>query len=222
MRIAICVPTHTIVPSKFALFLSNFTMFSYAAAPEGTEIGIKFIEGTYVHSARQQLLENCLEEGWDYVLWLDSDMTFPPDTLAHLIGRDKAVVGANYSTRGLPADFVAIKKTDEKEGEVGQKCVTGPHSTGLEEVDAIGFGCVLLDLNKIRDALPEGEQWFWYEITEKGAHMGEDVYFCRLLRRAGIPIYVDHDLSRQVKHVGQLEYHVDHAYAQQVTNGDHE
>ena len=35
---------------------------------------------------------------------------------------------------------------------------------------------------------------------------GEDVYFCTMARVHGFEVWVDHDLSKEVTHIGQFEY----------------
>ena len=37
------------------------------------------------------------------------------------------------------------------------------------------------------------------------------MYFCRLLQKAGVPIYVDHDLSKECGHLGSFDFRLDHA-----------
>jgi hypothetical protein len=39
-----------------------------------------------------------------------------------------------------------------------------------------------------------------------GADIGEDRTFCRALGAAGIPIVIDHDLSREITHLGLYAY----------------
>jgi len=34
----------------------------------------------------------------------------------------------------------------------------------------------------------------------------EDFYFCKKLRANGVSVYVDHDVSQEVAHVGDFEY----------------
>ena len=36
--------------------------------------------------------------------------------------------------------------------------------------------------------------------------MGETVGFCRRLGEAGIPVHIDHDLSKQLAHIGEFEF----------------
>jgi hypothetical protein len=83
---------------------------------------------------------------------------------------------------------------------------------GIERVKHVGFGCVLMDMRLV-DAIdppyfvfaPDGE----HGLTTRG----EDVYFCeKLLRDAGIPTHVDHNLSHEIGHVGEQVFGMAHAY----------
>lgn len=214
LRVCVAIPSHDMVPVTFAYDLGQLMSFTMAAMPEGTHLGITMVPGTYIHQARQQLLAAVREQGVDYVLWLDSDMRFPKEALVKLFQRQKDFVGINYSTRGLPPQFVAIKRGGWKSYEDrGEKLVTDEDSTGLEEVDALGFGCVLMRMAAFED-LPDGEPWFWYELVHDNRHIGEDVYFCRLAKEElGLDIYVDHDLSKLCAHTGSFEFELGHVAA---------
>jgi hypothetical protein len=54
-------------------------------------------------------------------------------------------------------------------------------------------------------ALPQ--PWFAevYNV-ETGNTVGEDVYFCNLARAAGHKVYIDHDISKDVVHMGGFEF----------------
>lgn len=176
----------------------------------------KLKSGTYVHDARQQLAEEVLNEGADYILWLDADMRFPPDLLIRLLKRSEPFVGTNYSTRtGIP-EYTALKRITSSGDGPSKRCVTGPDSTGLEEVQAVGMGAALVHASVFR-ALhdphgPDGP-WFWYRwLDELDQQMGEDVYFCELVRDAGFAVYVDHDVSKDVAHVGDFSFKLEHAF----------
>jgi hypothetical protein len=46
--------------------------------------------GTFVHQAREKLLHDVVELwGATHVLWLDADMTFPPDAALRLLAHDR-------------------------------------------------------------------------------------------------------------------------------------
>lgn len=210
-RIAIALPTHDMVPSSFAFALANMVAFTTAKFNHGEELGINMISGTYVHSARQKLLTMLLLQGVTDVLWLDTDMTFPRDSLLRLLNHRKDVVGINYAKREAPPEYVAIKTVDFEKGN-SVKLATTDASTGLETVDAMGFGMVLMRTEKLLDLPdPREKPWFFFEWLPGGRQVGEDVYFCRILReQLGMELHVDHDLSKECRHIGQFPYALHH------------
>lgn len=208
MKISVAIPTHDMVPALFAYDLAALCAFTAAAMPDDVEFGINMVSGTYVHKARQQLINSLVVQGSDYVLWLDSDMRIPRDALVRLLKHKLPMVGINYAKRGIPSGFVAIKKV----GIPGEQLRTTEESTGLEEVDALGFGCVLLKTSTLDDMPdPIGKPWFQNEYMGDMHWMGEDVHFCKLYRESGQRVFVDHDLSKQCRHIGQFEYALEHA-----------
>jgi len=220
LNIAVLLPTFNTMCSSTAVDLAAMMGFLGAgpvALGHLDRVSISMDIDTYVQCARQTLVEAAIADGADYMLWLDSDMRFPQDILLKLLNHDKDVVGINYSTRSIPPDFVTIKKMgkDNPNNPSGEPCITGSDSTGLEKVDAIGFGAVLIRtgaLKKLPD--PHKHPWFWIEHMPKTNRViGEDVYFCRLMRKHGIDIWVDHDVSKECAHIGTFEFRYEHAAA---------
>jgi hypothetical protein len=225
LRIMVATPTHDVVPVMWAYDYANMAAHSVAAFTANVmrdpgvefEFGLTLVKGTYLHLMRQELLETALQDGATHLLWLDSDMRFPKEALLRLLGHNKAIVGINYSQRGMPEsgppDFVAIKSVED-----GVKLRTTPLSVGLEKVEAIGFGLVLMDLRRIGPKLGD-KPWFdftWRKVG--GGLIGEDVYFCRKVGAAGVSIYVDHDLSRDCAHIGSFEFRTDSVAALREVN----
>ena len=92
--------------------------------------------------------------------------------------------------------------------------------TGLERVEAIGFGVCLTRADVLWDV---GFPWFETRRDEKlGVNVGEDVDFCIKARAAGHDVFVDHGLSHEVRHIGSMEYSVAHAVAfqEEQAHGD--
>lgn len=209
MRVAIAVPSHDVVPFLFTYDLSRLCLWTASQLPEGVSFGLYGVSGTYVHKARQELIDHLKDEA-DYVLWLDSDMRFPQEALVGLIQRQVDMVGINYAKRRIPSDYVAIKRIGLG-SEAPEKCVTNDESTGLEEVDAVGFGCVLIKTAALKD-MPDPAEVPWFQNKHLGGTrwMGEDVHFCELFRESGRKIHVDHDLSKACSHIGQFEYRINH------------
>jgi len=177
----------------------------YGNAQAGTLFNVNFVSGTLIADQRQKLVMMAIKQKADYVLFLDSDMRFPPNLLERLLSHDKDVVACNYATRRLPVKTVAFSDFAEL------KCVYSGDKTGLEEVDAVGMGAMLLK-SEIFKKLPL--PWFSISYLPSGnMYIGEDIYFCKLAQANGMKVYVDHDLSKQVKHIGVMEFTHDHAEA---------
>jgi hypothetical protein len=219
--VTICIPSHDDWEAGFGWSLANLCGVMGGLVSEGIleDFEVKVLSGTYVHTARQALAEYVLERGSDLSLWLDSDMRFPRDAFVRLLKRRVDIVGANYSSRRGTPEFVSVKRLMYENGQPTQRCVTMPGQTGTERVEAIGFGCVLID-NRVFERLAERRPcnehgpWFWYEwIADLGQQVGEDVYFCKIVRDLGFRVYVDHDLSHDVAHVGRFNYRAEHAQA---------
>ena len=224
-RVTICIPTHNMVPYQFASSLAAMVGYTIYTFGGKIDITTNWVVGTYVHKARQQLVEEAYETGTNYMLWLDSDHHFPMDLLVRLLAHDKEMVGINYSTRGVPPRYVAIERisTDHQDDELGGKIkATRAEDTGIEEVEALGFGAVLMKA-VILPTLPKDKPWFFFKWDVKsGRHVGEDVWFCRLVRKAGWKIYVDHDLSKECTHIGDMAYRLEHVWAmEQEAEGYH-
>jgi hypothetical protein len=222
IKIQILVPSHAHVHALFAYDLAQLMTLTTSLIPpdEGHQIGLSMNVGTYIHGSRTQLLQEALAMNVTHILWIDSDMRFPRDALIRLLARQVPIVGINYSRREIPASFTAVKKLPTPDGtEDGVFLVTGPESTGLEEVDSLGFGMVLMETSALAGLPdPRKEPWFWYERTASGRMVGEDVYFCMHMLRDRLKqtIYVDHDLSWQCAHQGDFEYKCAHAADEDV------
>lgn len=188
MKLAIAVPAHDSVSALFAHDLARLYAATQMAVPQVT---LAMMVGTFVHQARETLLHDITRIwGATHILWLDADMMFPPDAALRLLRHDRDIVAANYVTRVPPS-----RPTAKRDGQ----CVSSLDATGLEAVDHVGMGVFLMKTSAV-EGIPRPH--FWYSTPTET----EDVYFCRLLRAAGRTIYIDHDLSRDVGHVGQHTY----------------
>ena len=203
--VAILVPARDTVMTSFAYDLARAMSFHTATTDD--RVMLYTSHGTLIASQRMELARQALEEKADYLLWLDSDMRFPRETIGHLILRDKPIVAANYATRRMPVKPVAMM---DNNGEIG-RVYTAPDSEGLQPVDYIGMGVMMVK----REVFEKVEApWFAIPYSTIGNHyIGEDVFFCRKAREAGYEVLVDHDLSHQVKHIGTFEYSHEGAWA---------
>ena len=203
--VAILVPARDTVMTSFAYDMARAMSFHTATTDD--RVVLFTSHGTLIASQRMELARQALEEKADYLLWLDSDMRFPKETIGHLILRDKPIVAANYATRRMPVKPVAMM---DEEGKIG-RVYTGPESEGLQAVDYVGMGVMMVK----REVFEKIEQpWFAIPFSTIGNHyIGEDVFFCKKAKEAGFEVLVDHDLSQHVKHIGTFEYSHEGAWA---------
>lgn len=216
-KIAILIPSRGNNPAMFTYDLAALVAYSTACLVHNdiADITLTIQEGTYVHVNRNDLMGTALRAEADYTFWLDDDMRFPRDALLRLLQHNVPLVGANCSTRIMPLRPTAIKSIER-----GEFLQTREEDTGLERVEALGFGCVLV-MSKVAWAV--GYPWFESKDgQDEGKRVGEDVDFCIKAKAAGFDVLIDHGLSQEVRHIGQIEYSVAHAVAYEEEHGDNE
>lgn len=159
--------------------------------------------GTVLAEARQDIAKTAIEDGAEWLFWVDSDMTFPVDTIERLLSHGEPFVAANCSKRRRPIGPTAKRRNALISGEM-DAVWPDKETTGLEKVDTVGLAVAVTHVALFkRLAVP----WFstpWVDSESK--HVGEDVFFCARCAEAGVPIYVDHDLSWAVGHIGDYEF----------------
>ena len=167
----------------------------------GLPLAVNFSIGSVLPGNRELLAEQMLEMGASHILYLDSDMRFPPDTLNRLLARDKAIVGSNAVTRkGFIRPYA---------GGFDGLPVYSNGKSGIEKVMTVGAG-ILLIRREVFEAMKK--PWFMFPwMGERLGHGGEDAYFCRMAAEAGFDTWIDHDLTQEVRHIGTFEYGMEHA-----------
>lgn len=143
-----------------------------------------------VDQARNQIADMALKLGIDYVLMIDDDHTFPPDMLYRLLSYEKDVVAALGFRRAEPfGPCVFSWETDPGNGNLMVMDRPDLIRKGLQKVDAVGFGAVLIKMSVFQKLQPEKPgQWFKFD------EVGEDLHFCHLCAQAGVEIWCDTDL----------------------------
>lgn len=155
--------------------------------------------GSILPKQRTDLIKMAIEDSCTHLFFVDSDQTFPARTIRWLLHRKEKVVAANVAIKQFPSMPTARKKVNGEPYPV----FTLPESEGLERVWRIGTGIMMIDL-KIMPKI--AKPWF----DTKGDAHGEDWWFCEKIEEAGIPIYIDHDISFEVGHVGPMEFTHNH------------
>lgn len=232
VKIAICIPCYGDTKAKFTQSLANMMIHFLSAnitdadeKPIKTELEVIMVSCSMLTESRHKLVAEAMFWGADYMLWLDADHVFPPDTLARLWAQNKAVIGCNYARRCIPTAPTAAKHISDEDDRKNLVYTTKEKTDAgeVEEVDHLGFGVCLMDM-RIFDVLEakaeeKGEKSFLplfrFETAENGIGViGEDVFFFKKIREAGIPVHVDHALSWEVGHIHEQIMTNAHAVAQ--------
>lgn len=193
-RVAICVPVRDHVTASFTFSLSQLMK---KCGETGLKVSLHMVMGSEVAMQRQQLVDEALETGCTHILWLDSDMKFPIDTLQQLLSHNKDIIACNYSTRVEPHRPVAFKSKQDLDVRIFD-------GTGIEAAYAVGMGCVL-----VKRTVFETMSRPHFSVTWNNDYtslVGEDVYFCEKANTSGFDLYIDNDLSKKIAHVGTRAY----------------
>jgi hypothetical protein len=205
MKVAICVPCRDEVMSGFCFDLAR--LVGYEAKRGQNEIQLLQMPGTLIFTQREKLAQEALEWGADQVLWIDSDQRFPADTLEILQARQVPICGVNATTRREPILPTALNLKIEREmlnGKPGDPKqvwhkVESRGKKGVEQVTAVGFAVTLVN-REVFEKIPR--PWFDVIWTDHGNVIGEDVTFCVRCMENDIPVFVDHELSMHIGHIG--------------------
>ena len=203
VRLVIAVPSQQTWDADFGMdlvFMMNY-LTSHPEFDTGAVEGFRLHNkrGSILANMREWLIQEAIKGEATHLLFIDSDQTFPRDLFHRLVNRGKKVVAANITTKSLPPSTTA-RVSD------GVPLITGEHDTDLVKVWRVGTGIMLIDLNVFKREGMAGP-WFNQRWNEgQNAYVGEDWAFCEKLEQAGVGIYVDQDVSRQVGHIGRLTY----------------
>lgn len=157
-------------------------------------------KGSILSRSRTTLVKKALELECSHLLFVDSDMTFPNWMLHQLLSHDKAIIGANCVVKSTPSAPTARMQGETPAGDL----VFSHDNHGIQKVWRVGTGVMLIKTSVFHD-IPA--PWFditWNEQTQD--YTGEDWNFCAKAQEAGIPIWVDHELSKHIGHVGSYEF----------------
>ena len=185
-RVCIVLPSGVMVHANFAIALASMcgTMFDVS-------IVIANPKGAYVHLNREHGVRLGLKYNASHILFIDTDMSFPPDTMRRLLKANKDIIGANYIRRTPPFEPLAATK---------DHLVT--RATGLFEVRRMPTGLLLIKAEVFR-RIPEP----WFCVNWIGSDiMGEDYLFCDMAREHGFEIWMDTNLSLEVVHWGEIGF----------------
>lgn len=204
VKVAVGIPSMGMWHADFALNLMHLILAFNKYRLEGfdeQELQVVHVRGSILPKQRLEIVRHAQSMNADYLLWLDCDHTFPAHLLHKLISDKKEVVAINCVTKSTPSSPTARLQDD---GVVyGVPCFSWPGKK-LEQVWRIGTGVMLVDMKVYERTGPKIFDMYFREEVDN--YQGEDWTMCEAFEKAGAEIWVDHELSLQVGHIGNLEY----------------
>lgn len=185
-KILIAVPCMDQVPARFAHSLATLTSYGV----EDAQISVWFNIGSLIYTSRNNIAKRAIMDEADLVMWFDSDMIFNPDVLQRMLKHIDAgadmVTGIYYRRVPpyTPTIFEKMAIDEEKQAAVWTEFDEIP--TEPFEVDACGFGCVLMKTEVFISVF----QQFGNMFAPIG-NVGEDIAFCWRARQCGYKILCD-------------------------------
>lgn len=184
MKVFIAIPCMDTLSAKFAQCLVNLVNHK-----RDFDVEVGFHIGSLVYDSRNKLAERAINSTADYVLWLDSDMTFMPDTLDMMLDTLKKnnyeILTGMYFRRRPPFTPTLFEELRiSPTGTVTKEFDEIPDE--IFEVAGCGFGCVLMSRNVLWNVFCQNGNMF---APMNG--VGEDLSFCYRARRIGHKIYCD-------------------------------
>lgn len=195
MRIAVIIPLAAQVQNQAvdSIFETLLDVYEYVGWDRSKVIRKPFARGQTA-MARTFLGKEAVDEGADWLLWIDDDMIPPPGAFAKLMAHQKSICSAAYFSRSsslltgegeYPLCAFDMLATDGKPFDpppLEPRC--------LKETQIVGFGFLLMkstvftDVWKLSQGIPFRTQ----------VNLTEDVHFLSFARKAGHTVWLDTSL----------------------------
>lgn len=197
MKILIAIPSLDMVCAPFCMSLAAMLQARVTdkRMRKDAEIALANQRGSQVWDSRNLLVRTAQSVSASHIFFLDSDVTFPPDTLSQLLFHHKPIVAASYVRKEPPHSLLGIPDPSRP---------YNPKLGPLAEMLSIPLGCALIKMEVFAKlAYP----WFAYLKGDLPAQdISEDTYFSNCARSAGYVIHLDAHLTQSIGHVGIQTY----------------
>lgn len=197
IKTLICIPTYqTVEPNTFKSIYD-------LVVPEGCcRPDVEFILGYGCAQARNKCANMAMERGYDYLMFVDSDVTLPSTALHFLLQYPKDIVVGVYPRRNtypkrtevfLNTSYDFLDENNLAVSDVPTFYDTPSFELSEDkcrlDVKGGGLGCALINVNLFaKMAYP----YFRYVEYESGLTLSEDNYFCWKASELGATIQCDY------------------------------
>lgn len=191
MNIAIGIPSVGVMRIETAV-----CMCTSIVSLRNHSVGILTRESCYIHQNREYIVDEARKMKAKVLLYVDTDMVFPPDTFSKLVKRVQDgydIVGVNYLFRQFPLKST-FRVLPEKR-DVMKTSADIPDD--IFEVEGVGTGIMAINMD-VFDKI--SRPYFFFDEKEGYGKVGDDMYFCFKAREAGLKVHVDPTIP--VGHIG--------------------
>lgn len=200
-RVAILVPHTGEVSSEWCLMFREFPL------PPGSQIFMS--RGMPIDVTRESMVNAALAAGFEWLFFLDSDVTIPIDTLQKLLSHNLPIVCGLYKAKKPNGFFwAAWMRGSDPTGKMAFVPVAS-WSGRLFEVDVIGAGCMLIHRKVFEEIRKKTDLPFFLWTKERNQtlldkldvpeplmkQVSEDFWFCMLAKHTGFQIVVDGEVK---------------------------
>jgi hypothetical protein len=154
-----------------------------------------FAFGNFVPAQRELIMNDAVDDAFDYLFFVDDDVVLPEHALEMLVATAEAdphaaVVGGLYYSRDSARP---VTVADWNSGDTSAAHIPAFTSTSTDVVDGVGFGCALL---RVSAAQALTAPYFPAHVyTERSARLvricDEDYLYCERVRKAGHVVRLD-------------------------------
>jgi glycosyltransferase involved in cell wall biosynthesis len=184
-KILIAIPTNRNIEA--VTFKSIYDL----KIPDGYETVFQFFWGYQVDQVRNLIAHWMVHGDYDYLFAVDSDISFPPDTLTRLLSHDKDIVSGVYIQRIPGTHKIEIMKRNQF-GGVSHVEWDSIKNQGLVQIEGCGFGCALVKKEVFVGI--EYPHFLYTSAIDHANTISEDVYFCNKAINQGFTIWCDTDV----------------------------
>lgn len=188
-NIFVAVPINR--PIEFRVFESFLTLANNNRKHNFT---FGLTQNSLVYDAREHLTDLFLKSNCDAIMFIDSDMTFHPESIDYLYRHNVPYVCAKAFKRVEP--YQPCFYTTVRQEANGEVYLESPieYGEGLLRIEGSGMACTLIR----REVFEKIEKPYFF--PKNG--LGEDLSFCIKLKESGIDMFVDTTL--QFGHLAQI------------------
>lgn len=190
------------IPTAKNIEVETFKSIYDLTIPEGYETTFQYFYGYNIDQVRN-LIAQWILDGYDYLFSVDSDISFPANTLEKMISYDVDIISGVYIQRIPNSHTIEIYKENIMGGvsHIPWEDIKDKH---LTEIDACGFGCVLVK-SEVFHAM-KYPHFEYHSALDHQNTISEDVDFCKKAKKLGFKIWVDPSIT--CDHIGTFKFKV--------------